>query len=985
MTPAQWQKVKRLLDDALELHPAERATFLKSLSEDEAEVRDELESLLRAHEAQPNFLESPYLLGAANDSGNSESSAAWVGRVLGSYRLLELIGEGGMGAIFRAVRADELHDRPVAVKLIRSGLSKEFFLRRFNEERRILGSLDHPNIARLLDGGASPEGMPYVVMEFVDGVPIDVFCCRQGLSIRERLQLFRVVCAAVQYAHQNLIVHRDLKPANILVTNDGQPKLLDFGIAKIRDPRQGAEVERSLTLLPMMTPDFASPEQVRGASITTASDIYSLGVILYVLLTGRRPYGSEQRTPHEIMKAICETMPLKPSGTVLRDATTTSASQGASAQPTLSGDAERRERSRLRRALRGDIDSIVLKTLRKEAHERYATVEQLSEDIRRHLEGLPVRARGGTGAYRLRKFIARHTAGVAVAAVVAGLLIASVIVSVREARVARVEAARAERRFNDVRELAGSLVFDVHDAIRDLPGSTPARKILIDRALKYLDGLSRESGSDRALMRELAAAYERVGEVEGHFLQSSLGDAARSLDSYQRALKLRVRLASGDPHDPQDRLALASCRRRVANQLWATGNIRAARDEIAEAIAVAGALPQNLDVLTEESAEYNLQAEIFGNTEMGGLADSAAALQSVRREEQVVAAMLKLSPDSAEVQHSYQLSILKLGDMLQADGDLQGALASFRQALDVAQRLQQRSPTAKNARQVAVAHNHVAVILDLLGDRAGSLNSSRESLEIYRQLLSADPRNELMKRGVAMAEMNVGTQLALGGESAAGLRALDEGLTIAQSMVAADPRNLREVSTLAGVYEGRGDVRMQLHEPQLAEAEYSKACELYERTRTADPGDAGDTVLAAECRTRLGRAQLAQRTTEAAIKNYQQALTLLKPLLTASNPDVDGLYIAADAYAGLGDSELARTGRFSATMPRNSSMWQSARSWYSSSLDTWHRIPRTEYRRSPSLPVDSPDTVAEKLQRCELALASHLPRSKSADVGASRW
>jgi eukaryotic-like serine/threonine-protein kinase len=971
MTPGQWQKVKRLLDDAIELSPTERAAFLHSLSADEPEVRREVESLLRAHEAQPDFLEPPDICGAANDASSSDTSAAWLGRVLGSYRLLELIGEGGMGAIFRAVRADGLHDRPVAVKLIRSGLSKEFFLRRFNEERRILASLDHPNIARLLDGGASPEGMPYVVMEFVDGVPIDEFCTRRQLSIRKRLELFRVVCGAVQYAHQNLIVHRDLKPANILVTSDGQPKLLDFGIAKIRDPRQGSEVERSLTLLPIMTPDFASPEQVRGAAITTASDIYSLGVILYVLLTGQRPYGSAQRTPHEIMKAVCETTPLKPSGTVLHDSTTASP-EGASAQRTLTADSARRERYRLRRALRGDIDSIVLKALRKDARERYATVEQLSEDIRRHLEGLPVKARRGTAGYRLRKFTARHAASVSVAAVVAGVLIASVIVSVREARVARVEAGRAERRFNDVRELAGSLVFDVHDAIRDLPGSTPARKILIDRALKYLDGLSKESGSDRALMRELAAAYERVGEVEGHFLQSNLGDAARSLDSYQKALVLRVRLASGDPHDSRDRLALASCHRRVANQLWATGNIRGARDEIAAALAVAGALPQNLDVLTEESAAYNLQAEIFGNTEMGGLADPTAALQSVRREEQVVAAMLKLSPDSAEVQHSYQMSILKLGDMLQADGDLQGALASFRQALDVAQRLQQRSPTAKNARQVAVAHNHIAVILDLLGDRAGSLSSSRESLEIYRRLLSADPRNEMMQRGVAMAELNVGTQLALGGESPAGLRAVDEGVTIAQSMVALDPKNLRDVSMLAGMYEGRGDVRMQLHEPQLAEAEYSKACELYERTRSADPGDAGDTVLAAECGTRLGRALLSHGRAEAAAKDYQEALDLLKPLVIVKNPDVDALYITADAYAGLGDSELARVGAHGATVEQDLAHWRGARSWYASSLDTWQKIPRTQYRRSPSLPVDSPDAVAEKLHRCERELASHL-------------
>jgi tetratricopeptide (TPR) repeat protein len=246
-------------------------------------------------------------------------------------------------------------------------------------------------------------------------------------------------------------------------------------------------------------------------------------------------------------------------------------------------------------------------------------------------------------------------------------------------------------------------------------------------------------------------------------------------------------------------------------------------------------------------------------------------------------------------------------------------------------------------------------------------------LEIYRRLLSADPRNEMMQRGVAMAELNVGTQLALGGESPAGLRAVDEGVTIAQSMVALDPKNLRDVSMLAGMYEGRGDVRMQLHEPQLAEAEYSKACELYERTRSADPGDAGDTVLAAECGTRLGRALLSHGRAEAAAKHYQEALDLLKPLVIVKNPDVDALYITADAYAGLGDSELARVGPHGATVEQDLAHWRGARSWYASSLDTWQKIPRTQYRRSPSLPVDSPDAVAGKLHRCERELASHLP------------
>jgi non-specific serine/threonine protein kinase/serine/threonine-protein kinase len=578
MTPAQWQQVKRLLNEALELGTAERAAFLASMAGDEAALRGELESLLRAHDARPEFLQSPCVVGPA-DAVEPSDSSAWVGRVLGSYRLLELIGEGGMGAVFRAVRSDGLHDRAVAVKLIRSGLSKDYFLRRFNEERRILASLDHPNIARLLDGGASEEGMPYVVMEFVDGVPIDEFCLRRQLALRDRLQLFRMVCGAVQYAHQNLVVHRDLKPANILVTPEGQPKLLDFGVAKIRDPRQSPELERSLTLLPIMTPEFASPEQVRGVGITTASDVYSLGVILYVLLTGKRPYGSGPRTPHEMLKAICETLPRRPSATMLRsredageDAGEDAARPRQGPEPGAEADADhqRRERYRAGRALRGDIDSIVLKALRKDPHERYATVEQLSEDIRRHLEGLPVTARTGTATYHLRKFLARHAVGVGGAALISAALLAAVFISVREARLARLQQARAEARFNDVRQLANSLIFDIHDSIRNLPGAVSSRHLLINTALRYLDSLSADARDDPALQHEMAAAYQRLGEIQGGLF--TYNDRAGALSSYKHALALLQAEIAADPRNPGAHTSLLWTYVRLSDLSWLMGD-----------------------------------------------------------------------------------------------------------------------------------------------------------------------------------------------------------------------------------------------------------------------------------------------------------------------------------------------------------------------------------------------------------------------------
>jgi serine/threonine protein kinase len=364
MTPEEWHKIKSVLETALELDDADRRVYLESACAGQTAMRTEVESLLKSHEEDDAFLEQPAAVEAAELMAST--ARIWIGRRLGHYELLEQIGEGGMGAVYRAVRADGLYDKQVAIKLIRSGLSTDFFVVRFKNERRILAGLEHPNIARLLDGGVTEEGLPYVVLEFVAGVPIDEYCARHGLSIADRLKLFRTVCSAVQYAHQNLVVHRDLKPGNILVTEDGVPKLLDFGIAKIVDPEQeGTGRDRSLTVMRIMTPDFASPEQVRGNPVTTTSDVYSLGVILYLLLTSRRPYHVSSTAPYEIIKAICDTDPEKPSTAVTRLEKSKDSNNVVSPVRVEEQKDPDPKREKLRRVLSGDLDNIVLKAMRK--------------------------------------------------------------------------------------------------------------------------------------------------------------------------------------------------------------------------------------------------------------------------------------------------------------------------------------------------------------------------------------------------------------------------------------------------------------------------------------------------------------------------------------------------------------------------------------------------------------------------------------------
>ncbi len=310
MNPERWQQVRGVLDKAIAISEAERPAFLDKACSDDQELRAEVESLLHSHQqAGTRFLHNP-----AIDLGISSllASKARVGQRIGVYMVLEQIGEGGMGEVYRAVRADGQYDKEVAIKLVRAGLDRSSVVERFRHERQVLASLDHPNIARLFDGGTTDDGIPYLVMELIEGTPIDEYCDSRKLNVTERLRLFQQVCSAVQYAHQRLVIHRDIKPGNILVTSDGVPKLLDFGIAKIFDP----EASSNTTLINPMTPEYASPEQIQGQPITTATDVYSLGVVLYELLTGRSPYPRDTRAPHEFARAICEHEPERPSSVV---------------------------------------------------------------------------------------------------------------------------------------------------------------------------------------------------------------------------------------------------------------------------------------------------------------------------------------------------------------------------------------------------------------------------------------------------------------------------------------------------------------------------------------------------------------------------------------------------------------------------------------------------------------------------------------------
>ncbi|HEV8041149.1 MAG TPA: protein kinase [Bryobacteraceae bacterium] len=736
MTPEEWGKVRGILERVLELAPEHRAEYLESACSGDPALRSEVDSLIASDlQARTDFLE-PAAFAAPMADGFSGSAESAAGRRIGAYQIVEEIGQGGMGSVYRAIRADDQYRKQVAIKLVRGGVGDAFRRHRFKAERQILANLDHPNIARLLDGGALEDGQPYVVMEYIQGQPIDKFCDSRGLPVPERLQLFRTVCSAVAYAHQHLVIHRDLKPDNILVTDAGEPKLLDFGIAKILDADDpGGSGNATVTVLRPMTPEYASPEQVRGQPMTTASDVYSLGVVLYGLLTGQRPYAGSSRVPHEIAQAVCEAQPEKPSTAVDRE------------------DATPDNREKLRRRLKGDLDNIVLKALRKEPERRYASVEQFSEDIRRHLKGLPVIARPDTFWYRTGKFVNRNKASVAGVALAIAALVAGLLIALRQTYVARAERARAEQRFNDVRALANSLLFEVHDAIQNLPGSTTARKLIVDRALGYLDALAKEAKGNLSLQRELAAAYQKVGDVQGGFREANLGDTAGALVSYRKSLAILEAVAAGDPSNVEAERELIRAHGKLSDILMLAGDRAGAIQQSKQLVAIAERL---------SSADPGNQAE----------------------------------------RRNLALAYLDFGSKRADKDQWQAALEDCQKALPLLESVV-AAGDKKSRRLLALAYSRNGDLLSRFAHRrAESLAMHQKAVDLVQSMLVEDPDNVDLRRIEAWEILLSGDEIGAGGDAGAALEKYRAALKHLRALSAADVNDV-QVQVLVAIATGR--------------------------------------------------------------------------------------------------------------------------------------------------------------------------------------
>jgi tetratricopeptide (TPR) repeat protein len=831
-------EIERLFEAALDIPPVRWAEFLSQHCAD-AEVRREVELLLRHDSGAESFL-------AQAVAGEAVSVVELLslphGRRIGPYRILSVAGRGGMGVVYLAERADGKFDQRVAIKVAQAGLGASF-ADRLQQECRVLASLEHPNIARLLDAGVTDDGSPYFVMEYVAGHPIDRFCDERKLSPRERVQLMLPVCEAVQFAHQKLIVHRDLKPDNIQVTGEGIPKLLDFGIAKVLSEAPAAAPE---TVTRILTPEYGSPEQVRGELAGTATDIYSLGGVLYKLLTGAAPHRIEGKSPVDTLRAICEE--------------------------------DVRQPSSLRPELAGDLDHILQMALRKEPQRRYSSAEQFAADLRRWLADEPVLASPDTVWYRSGKFVRRHWLGLTAVAIVLLALVAGAAVAIWQAR-------RAERRFEDVRHLANVFLFDFEQSIHNVAGATKARQLLVKTALEYLASLSKEASGDPALTHELAAAYEKVGDIQGQPNAGNVGHTEGAVESYRHAVALRQSLHDAESADPAIRIAMAggliklasvqartseleaavsNCRRAMSlaeQTLQAHDGLRPALAVLAQADSVmsllslkkndvkasidearrsldirarlAAAAPQDRSAqlaladadrtigrLIEQTGTNNDEAVAYygkavkmlerlsredpsdgeserglmkalselGFAALGPAASREEALANMRRAYVIADRRVRADPADAEAVANLFGICARLGGSLEGRGTRQERQRVLGRAVQAAGDLVERDPGNEEARfLLGSAHDHMAGSLEEDGDPADAIGHRRIAADIYKELAAADPSESRIRLSQCLNCLRLGDLLARQGDWTGARSAYALGRAVAEKLAPGNP------------------------------------------------------------------------------------------------------------------------------------------------------------------------------------------------------
>lgn len=857
MTPERYSQVKSLFQLVLEQQPANRPAFLERACGADRDLYNQVRELLRSDSSSQDFLEKPAITPLSKVLSDAASDLAEpMPQQIGPYALQKQLGSGGMGAVYLASRADKTYNKQVAIKVIHKGMESDKILQRFRRERQIVASLDHPNIARLLDGGATNDGRPYIVMEYVEGMAIDAWCDQRKLNTEKRLRLFLQVCDAIHYAHQNLVIHRDIKPGNILVRPDNTVKLLDFGIAKLMIPDSSSGVvDKTATSMRLMTPQYASPEQIKGEAVTTASDVYLLGIVLYELLTGHRPYQARDDNSLEAVAAFTQGEPQLPSQAIFR----TAERQLPDGRRQVTRNAHIVSQTRdghpgaLLNALRGDIDAILLRALRRNPAERYQSTAQFADDIRNHLNLNPVSALPDNALYRARLFYRRNTTATLAATAALSVLLLVAIFALWQAYRARTEHQRAEARFAEVRKMSNAILFDVQDSLAPIPGTTNARRLLVNKALDYLGNLSKDSASDPALQRDLAAGYLRVGNLQGNPNFANLGDSAGSLASYRRAQALLDSLARQDPKNTQIANDLASTHEAIADMLTLNGDSAGALQSLRRAVELRDS---HSAAPAATIASYHNLAFALAST------NSNAEAETLSRK----AHQLALSLNGPDAPYQQARSHSRLAAVLKLTGKTQAAGESYRTALKLHEQLAAASPLApRPKRDLSYALEDLADLLTKSGDALSAAPLYKQSLQLRRELAVTDPQNPQARRDLAYALLKQGST--------------EDAIESFRLIVAIDPGNILARHDLALAWDRQGTAQLQSNNAAAALSSYRHFLQSARDWIQRDPSNPYANQMLALAEIKIADALPRTGDREGAVTSARSAIQLLDGLL----------------------------------------------------------------------------------------------------------
>jgi len=1006
MTPERWHQIADQFEQALELDESARTSFLARIRAEDPDLCREIEILLECDRQNDNTL-SDVVQQAAHIALDEQS-----GDRLGPYRLTKLLGRGGMGSVHLAVRSDDQFHKQVAVKLIRKGLDTEDILQRFRHERQILAHLEHPYIARLLDGGSSPDGRPYLVMEYVDGEPILEYCRHNLLTVEDKLKLFCMVCEAVSYAHRKLVVHRDLKPGNVLVTSDGTTKLLDFGIAKLMSAETGIA---DMTVGPFraMTPEYASPEQLRGAPATTATDVYSLGAVLYELLTGIRPHSVEASQTGVLPITTRDKDVEKPSTAVRK--------RGGFDTKMLS------------KHLAGDLDNIVLMAMHLEPERRYATAGHLAEDIQRYLDQRPVTAREDTVIYRSSRFLRRNRVAVAAATLVAASLFIGAIVATWQARNAEIqrrraeqsriiaeaqtvraeqakaaaeasfaeaekqrtlamheraraeseaeharsERTRADQRSRQLINLANRSLFNLHDQLERTPGATESRRLIVRSTLEYLDQLASEAGDDPRLLQLAASGYYKLGDVLGAPLRPNLGDRNGAMANYKKAEQLLQRLLD---HSKWDLAALGpwsqwiETQYRIASLLY---EMRQTRESVArheKALA-------NVQALMARHPKEPQLMEYAGNIHLAltdplNQIDTRRALENATQAVALFTKAVEASIGKAELVEALATAHGKTASAYLGFGRVKEALPFAEKSALMRERLVAARPTdVLRRRDLMLAYARVGDILGgpqmrvNLGDTRAALAYYGKAVAIAQSLHDADARNKLSRSDLAAALTRAGIASTAPDQHAASLDYLQRAASILDELLREDPNTRRYWLDRTLIYEYIGHRLKAVGDTAGAMRHYEQSLQVAREQLAADPQNNSQFTQMLQAMRAMMELQWEQRDFSAALR---LALDVVEKC-NAQSPR-DSLFAVrwrVRAQLWLGNAYEAIAKSKPSDSQETVQAWRRALEAYESSHSQFAAVSSSE---NAAIQREEMSSLPERIAQCQAELQRHNAR-----------